>query len=554
MFADVKPTSNKKHVKGLYVLAAVGFLLGCGATSTARVQGGPNCKKSPVVGGSGTNGGSTSLRLSEDRFDLASNLASMSGDAGVGTGYLDITTKTNAGVADSRRCTMHVRPIDASDSVVRVWTAGHCFFDPQTDKFQNSTYKAQIYYNGGYFAADVTLEGVAELVKFSKAFSTALNLPGLDTMLPGFKGQVFAALPSQTGNNCIDDEKIFVGSKIPSGSKKTVACFTRSEMRGFRATLNLGTASKTYMTEVLKILRSREQAAYAKLDAKTASQLKAYMDAHHADRRRTADLRSLAFLLNKRICDLYTSNPTSTELIDPKTGISESAAVCQTFPGLPTTIREMVISKFSDPNIIPAADNAIMKLYYDDATTDVQALKLKTAACNTFSIDSLPASNEAMTPCDLTNLSGTVWNRLVDQGSQPVSSGALNDANLFGFNTDSYFAFHTNAAQTALQRSSGERGKARTIPLNSATVLNFGYRVNNSFDNNTMLINFDSTAQSLFPTKGDSGSMFSIFGYFPAGLLSTVDGEKTSGGASVTPLPEVGSEDEATQTKSTSGC
>ncbi|NBW80744.1 hypothetical protein EBR21_03225, partial [bacterium] len=502
----------------------------------------------------GTNGGSTSLKLAEDSFDLASNLAAVSGDAGVGSGYLDISTKTNAGVADSRRCTMHVRPIDSTDSVVRIWTAGHCFFDPQTDKFQNSTYKAQIYYKGGYFPADVKLEGVAELAKFSTAFSSALNFPGLDTMLPGFKGQIFAALPSQTGNNCIDDEKLFVGSKIPSGSRKTVACFARSEMRGFKATLNLSAVGKTYVTEVLKILRSREQAAYAKLDAKTASQLKAYMDAHHAERRRTADLRSLAFMLNKRICDLYATNPTSTELIDPKTNMMESVAVCQTFPGLPTTIRELVISKFSDPNIIPADDNTKMKQYYDDATTNVQALKLKTAGCNTFSIDSLPSSNEAMTPCDLTNLSGTVWNRLVDQGTQPVSSGTLNDANLFGFNSDSYFAVHTNAAQTAQQKASGERGKARTIPLNPTTVLNFGYRVNNSFDNNTMLINFDSAAQYLFPTKGDSGSMFSIFGYFPAGLLSTVDGEKTSGGASVTPLPEVGSEDEATQTKSTSGC
>lgn len=549
MSRRAKPVSTRIFSRGFYSLATVGILVGCGgATSTARVQGGSKCGQQPVVGGGGTAGGSTGLTMLNSNLDLASNLASVSGDAGVGTGYLDISTKSETGVAEGRRCTMHVRPIEGTDSVVRIWTAGHCFFDPQTPKFRNSTYKAQIYYNGGYFSAGVVLDGMAELATFSQGFATALNLPGLDTALPDIKGAVFSALPSQTGQICLDNESAFVTNKISSGNRKMVACFARSELRGFRTTLTLDSTTKPYMTEVLKILRAREKDAFAKMDAKTALQIKSYIDIHFAERRRTTDLRSLAFSLNKQICEIFKTNPTSPLLAGLPTGS------CQTVPliSATSTIRDLVIAKFKDPTTVPATDNKMMEVYYDDGTTSLDVLKTKTAGCNTMNIDSLPANNDLMTPCDMTFVADKLWQKWVDSGAQPVVSGTLFDANLFGFNPDSYFALHTNAAQTALQKSSGLRGKARILPLNNSTVLNFGTAVSGS-SNNIMHINLDSAAQSLFPTKGDSGSMLSIFGYFPVGLLSTVDGERTSGGASVTPLPEVGSEDETT-INSASGC
>ncbi|NBW81136.1 hypothetical protein EBR21_05220 [bacterium] len=38
--------------------------------------------------------------------------------------------------------------------------------------------------------------------------------------------------------------------------------------------------------------------------------------------------------------------------------------------------------------------------------------------------------------------------------------------------------------------------------------------------------------------KGDSGSVLNIFSGYPVAVLSTIDGEPTSGGATITPLPE----------------
>jgi hypothetical protein len=66
------------------------------------------------------------------------------------------------------------------------------------------------------------------------------------------------------------------------------------------------------------------------------------------------------------------------------------------------------------------------------------------------------------------------------------------------------------------------------------------------------LINYDKSRQGINPVKGASGSILSIFGSIPAALLSTVDGEPTSGGAGVTPLPEI--DDDDTLPASNAGC
>lgn len=53
--------------------------------------------------------------------------------------------------------------------------------------------------------------------------------------------------------------------------------------------------------------------------------------------------------------------------------------------------------------------------------------------------------------------------------------------------------------------------------------------------------------------KGDSGTELNIFAGFPVAVLSTIDGEPTSGGASITPLPEPREENTSTSPVS-DGC
>jgi hypothetical protein len=448
---------------------------------------------------------------------------------------------------------VHLRPIDSSNSVVRLWTAGHCFYDPQTVEFQNSAYKAQIYLNGGYFSTPVNIEGIPELGKFSKAVSTFLGIatfPEINAIV----GQSFQALPSGTGQNCIDDGNIFKGKLSNS---KSIACFARSEVRGFKATLTLDAKTTPYIKRVLDLLRRREAAAFAKLDTSSKKQLELYQAAHFAEVRRLADLRSLAFVLNKKICDVYESNGLTREtpeLYDASRKEYDSVALCSKSPlDSSKPIRDLVVEQLSQTGTLLNSDLSMMKKYWEPPTggETLQSLRTRAMSCNVNNIANITQPVDQLTPCDMGILAVQGWSKWVDNGSQPVSvSESLYSENQFGFNPESYFTLITNAAETSAQLASGARGKARVIPLNASSVLNFGTKVGTQHGN-TMLINFDSVAQRIYLSKGDSGSMLSVFGYFPMGLLSTVNGEKTAGGASVTPLPEVDSEDISV---STGGC
>lgn len=64
-----------------------------------------------------------------------------------------------------------------------------------------------------------------------------------------------------------------------------------------------------------------------------------------------------------------------------------------------------------------------------------------------------------------------------------------------------------------------------------------------SLNPEVMMLNFENLKNGVGLLKTDSGSILSIFGFLPVGTLTTVDGEATSGGASITPLPAVPPED-----------
>ncbi len=528
------------------------FLVACGAASSGT-QSTRTCPKSPTVT-SGKSGGAGSLKAQNlTEMLLTSGIDGLDGDSAVGTGFIDIKTRTSSGVIDNRRCTMHLRPIADSTTVVRVWTAGHCFFDPQTDKFQNSQYTLQVYFNGGYFPAEVTLEGIQELAAFSKHALATINLGGFAHVHTMVKGQVFNALPSSTGQDCLDDEKNFL-TKITT--RKSVSCFARGEMRGFRATLKLSEQTSEYLAAVLSILRSREQKVMEKLDDNTKKQIQVYLDAHHAELRRVADMRGLAYWLSKKVCDTYAQNSNSPDLYDSVRKEKDPDVMCQSIGGI-TTLRELVIQKLSDPTILPAADNQMMQEIYNDTTTPLETLRNKSLGCNYSAlIEGHTYDSMTMTPCDLGRISKELWRKWIDSGTETVKTAAYYDEATFGLNPSTYLTLATNAARTIVQKASGVRGRPRLIPLNSKTVLNFGHWLSGKDELNTLLTNIDSTSQSLFLTKGDSGSLLSIFGVIPAALLSTVDGEKTSGGATLTPLPNVGSEevDAVAPVTSKSGC
>lgn len=70
------------------------------------------------------------------------------------------------------------------------------------------------------------------------------------------------------------------------------------------------------------------------------------------------------------------------------------------------------------------------------------------------------------------------------------------------------------------------------------------YSVAPSDDHGVFLFDFMPESSGINFKKGDSGSLLNIYGGYPVAALSTVDGEPTSGGSGLTPLPEPQDDDE----------
>jgi len=528
--------AKQAHPRALGFLAGCALMLlaACGSASVGRPLAVGNCKKSPTVTTSqGGSGQTTSL-------NLASSGDVTSGDVAIGTGYIDISTKDANGKAVGRRCTMSIRPLDAtstSNTIVRIWTAGHCAYDPQTPEFKNAKYSLQIYYKGGYFNVPAKIEGFAEFAKFAQAVENFLGV------LPSnYQEQIFSAFPQSNTKPCLADESA-LRAKIGSRAKN-IACFTRGEMRGLKTELTLDATTTPYVADIMSSLRARENAVMTKFDATFKKLVQVYLASHHSEVRRKADLRSFALSLNQKYCDAASAAVAAgngnVALAGGTLAVDASKTCAIRGVGIPALQAAM-----------PAEDFALIQSIADDTTSTLDSLVSKSRGCNNMSASAVTVSTniDALTPCDFGNIQDEFWRKWVDPGNSVISSSSYSNTSVFGLYPDSYFSFSTNSFPSPEARSQNSGGKAKLYALNSGTVLDFGLKLS-SFS--TFLINYDSAKHQINPVQGDSGSILSIFGVIPAGLLSTVDGKATSGGASVTPLPQVGSEEEETS-KSISG-
>jgi hypothetical protein len=437
-----------------------------------------------------------------------------------GTGFIDIETKDDAGTPQRKRCTMTLRPADESNTSVRVWTAGHCAYDPQTVEFKNSTYTLKVFYKNGYFSVPVEFDGFASLSKFADFVNGSL----VRAAVPDLDRHLGSAMPSAADDRCVKQEEKF---RVQLGtSAKNIACFSRNEMRGLKAQLRPTENVKVLLKTVLDELRIQESAVMSGLDGDLKKRLNAYLTAHMTEQRRVSDLRSVAYLLNKQFCN---ATPDARPAGD--NGNVDIATGCN-FRASALSQLETGLSK---------QDFSVIKAVVDDETTPLQELRNKTMGCNYVSVENITSVTDlsALTPCDMGNLSDTFWKKYVDQG--PTFTGAQESTTTFGLSDVNYFGFFTNSIKA------GKSSTAKLFSLNGSVVSDFEYAMRldsgAKLNHNVFLINYDKNKQGIDPVKGASGSILSIFGSIPAALLSTVDGEATSGGAGVTPLPEITDDD-----------
>ncbi len=439
-----------------------------------------------------------------------------------GTGFIDIETKDAAGTPQQKRCTMTLRPVDKSNTSVRVWTAGHCAYDPQTIEFRNSKYTLRVFYKKGYFSVPVEFDGFASLSKFAEFLDGSL----VKSAVPDLDRHLGSAMPSAADDVCSEQESKF-RERLGSAAKN-IACFSRNEMRGLKAQLRPSENVKVLLKTVLDETRAQESAVMSSLDENLKKQINAYLMAHMTELRRVSDLRSVSYFLNKQFCD---ASPDSRPPADDGTKDNDSG--CSDF------IRATALQQIEAG--LAAEDFAVIKTVVEDETTPLPELRKKTLGCNFVDIDNITSVTDlsALTPCDMGDLSKSFWRKYVDRG--PVLTDAQKSSSTFGPLGAHYFGFFTNSIKA------GKSSTAKLFSLNGSVVSDFEYasrlESRSRLSSNLFLINYDKKAQGIDPVKGASGSILSIFGSIPAALLSTVDGEATSGGAGVTPLPEITDDD-----------
>lgn len=539
----VKIHQPKNGVRSWFSLGALALLVGCSAASQTSTMS-AMCSKNGTASTKRTNSNSNAVTRSSLTLSLqATDVNSI--QPAYGTGFIDITSTNSANAPISKRCTMSIRPLNESENRVRVWTAGHCFFEPQTVEFRNSKYSLSVYLNGGYFSVPFTIDGFQEFANFSKYFDSLLSSP----LLPvpqGFKEILSNALPRATTQVCVDEEAKFrsgLGTKA-----KNIACFSRNEMRGLSGVVTTNSTTAPLLKKVLTALRERENAVLSQLDAETKKSFNAYVVSHSWEQRRVSDLRSISYIINKQFC-----SATAAERPQP------DAAGAPPDSALACPLRSVILGEIA--KLLSPADLDMVNSIAEDETTPLVELRRKTMGCNQILLDGrVPEGydlNQA-TPCDMGDFSVLTWRRYIDRGPRLTPQNSSDT--VFGLNASSYYGFYTNTIPTALNRGSQ---KAMLFPLNLSTVLDFEYvaRLDNGLakkDLDAFLINYDASKDGINPVKGASGSILSAYGIFPMGLLSTVDGEATSGGASITPLPQVGEEDSVTapdtSRKNSSGC
>jgi hypothetical protein len=521
-------------------LGGLAFVVGCSAASTSSSVAGVCSKagKSSVKNSKPAVSAASGLNLSSDGSELTS------AQPAVGIGFIDIKTTNASNKALSKRCTFSLRPLGQADDTARIWTAGHCFYDPQTAEFRNSQYTLSVFLDGGYFTLPLTIDGFKEFAALSKYLDGLLNNP-LFPLPDNFRGMIASALPRATSEVCESEDKTY---RAELGSKaKNIACFSRNELRGLVVRFAPDSKTGPLLSKVLGVLRQREEAVMSKLPAEKKRLFEAYVTSHSWEQRRISDLRSISYLLNSQFCSAAADDRPAPE--DPSAA-ADSAAAC--------AFRSLLIGEFK--KLLPASDFSVVSDIFEDSTTPLAELRKKSIGCSRV-VDGDYVSADVdltkMTPCDMNDLSLQTWRTFIDKG--PRIPAELGSNAVFGLNKETYYGFYTNVIPTA---ASGGAAKAVLFPLNSKTVLNFEYltRLDERAKKNsdTFLINYDAKLQQINPVKGASGSIVSAYGVIPMGLLSTVDGEATSGGASITPLPQVGSEDSVqepvSQSPNNSGC
>jgi hypothetical protein len=487
---------TKANIQNLGTFSVLSYALLCGCGKQAPVIEGIYCKKS----------GETSSAKNPSALQLTAQ------DQVLGVGYIDVRVNNTQGEVKTRRCTMKFKPESDDSSRLQVFTATHCLFPVASDDFKNSSYTLQVYHKGGYFPVAIEFDGLLNLNKLAQKYDPMLNL------IPSENSRWSFAATENSVEPCKAQTALFaqeLGQK-----KKNIACFSKNELRLLIGKVvvqpkfgklwkTIFEANLAHSKEIFAGLNEREKAVL-RLREKTG-QFTGKVPAH---------LRRIGYWLNPKHCSLPNEQQPKDE-----DGDIEPKNLCN--------FRDEILTSLSQS--FPNEYRAVSTIADAPVTTPAELAQLHQSviACSFTTIGEIELNmTEAKSVCDIEKLSRLIWDSWVKNGVPETIPGS-SAKGLFGVGPESYFSLSYND-------KSDQNGKSwgAVATINPS----LGELSSAKFNSQTMMLNFENGKEGLKLIKSDSGSLLTVFGILPVATLSTLDGEPTSGGSSITPLPEVNPE------------
>jgi hypothetical protein len=394
---------------------------------------------------------------------------------------------------------MSLLPSEEDGLLVKIFTAAHCLPDITNANKGSFLFKLYIGSRGGYIPLEVESPQYAKAV----TLSTLMN-KWVVPALPAGENQYWT--PENGTNSCKSATTLF---KAESQAGHKTACFSRQDFRILDG--KVIEKNEKYLklyTEALEELNRVSGAALKFLPDSLRSDYDTLRTTASVDLRRRRNLRSMAYLSNVQFCssNVISGTPQASDA-DPRVLCDMSSEQRDAFFRLTSSDSEYQLL------------NAVR----DEFTTPLSKLREEHFGCV---LSPLSGAEEA-TGCAIESAAKLAFEKWVQNAEQ--SFAQLSEIEKKGLQFEDYFSVATanldadSVPSLVSLRISGNTERSNAAVENSKSVFLFDY----------------DPAKGVFSfEKGDSGSTLNIFSGYPIAVLSTIDGEPTSGGSSVLPLPE----------------
>lgn len=516
---------NNRLLRSALPLLSVGFgLWGCGKVGSATSLG--NCQSSNSQ--TRTTTGST-----PSSFHLNAGLGESEDAQLSGFGYIDIESIQSTGEKLGRRCTMLLRPAGSDPSMAVVSTAAHCLFEPDSVEHQNARYTLQVYDRGGYFPVIAESEQLNNIGLFARSFSHFVPL-----MPKKVRDRWNNKFTEDMLSSCETATSQFNSQESQKG--RSIACFAKNEASSFTVRMKPRGKDAARLASILADRKKQEEDILSRLPELERKFVQMRISASQMETKWNHNSKNIAYLFNPTHCST------------PKDQLPRAAD---------GSVETQVLCKHKDV-IVPIAKKEFGELYrkYQPilesnfaSLEELKNLHSELFLCRFETLEEIVSKGitELKNVCEVEQFGRAIWDRWVSGGPEMLSKSINMPNQGFGFSKGQIFSLSTHGYKSSeeLKASKVVSAKPKVFGLLSSDV-----RVSDKSLNTTaFMFSFDPNKSQLFLKKGDSGSTLNLFGLIPMASLTMLDGEPTSGGTAVLPLPPI-VDDEEDQKRTIANC